>query len=89
MTQKQDTQHALLVPLGPFVKDNRSPLRSGSRQAQAEGLGAYAPGKVMEFLVEIYSGVKYLQDISLIAHPLDNDETIVQTCGQAGWAAGH
>jgi len=42
--------------------------------------------KVFEFLVAISSAVKYLQDISLAAHPLDKDLTAAAAWGQAGWA---
>jgi hypothetical protein len=42
--------------------------------------------KVIEFLVAILSGAKYLQDISLAAHPLDKDLAVAQAWGQAGWA---
>ena len=39
-----------------------------------------------EFLVAILSGAKYLQDISLAAHPLDKDVAVAQAWGQPGWA---
>ncbi len=42
--------------------------------------------KVLEFLVAILSGAKYLQDISLAAHPLDKDVAVAQAWGQSGWA---
>jgi len=41
---------------------------------------------VTEFLVAILSGAKYLQDISLAAHPLDKDEAVAQAWGQESWA---
>ena len=42
--------------------------------------------KVIEFLVAILSGAKYLQDVSLAAHPLDKDGAVAQAWGQQGWA---
>lgn len=42
--------------------------------------------KVIEFLVAILSGAKYLQDISLAAHPLDKDLAVAAAWGQVGWA---
>jgi hypothetical protein len=43
-------------------------------------------GKILEFLVAILAGLKYLQDISLSAHPLDRDLAVAQAWGQAAWA---
>lgn len=42
--------------------------------------------KVIEFLVAILSGVKYLQDISLAAEPLDKDVAVAQAWGYKRWA---
>jgi hypothetical protein len=39
--------------------------------------------KVIEFFVAILSGAKYLQDISLAAHPLDKDLAVAEAWGQA------
>jgi hypothetical protein len=36
--------------------------------------------------VAILSGAKYLQDLSLAAHPLDKDLAVAAAWGQAGWA---
>jgi len=41
---------------------------------------------VIEFLVAILSGAKYLQEISLAAHPLDKDLAVAAAWRQAGWA---
>ena len=41
---------------------------------------------MLENLVAILSGTKYLQDISLAAHPLDKDIPLAQAWGQKGWA---
>ena len=41
---------------------------------------------MIEFLVAILSGAKYLQDISLVAHPLDKDVAVTQAWGQKRWA---
>jgi hypothetical protein len=42
--------------------------------------------KVLEFLVAIMGGLPYLKDISLSAHPLDQDQAVAQAWGQASWA---
>jgi hypothetical protein len=86
MTQEQDTQHALLVPWGHFAKEIG--LLSGIEAVKInQKIYEHTPqAKVVEFLVAILSGAKYLQDISLAAHPLDKDVAVAEAWGQAGWA---
>jgi len=86
MAQKQDTQHALLVPWGYFAREIG--LLSGLEAIQlCQKVYEHRPqAKVIEFLVAILSGAKYLQDISLAAHPLEKDVAVAQAWGQAGWA---
>jgi hypothetical protein len=86
MAQEQDTQHALLVPWGHFAREIG--LLSGIEAIRLrQKVYEHTPqAKVIEFLVAILSGAKYLQDISLAAHPLDKDMAVAQAWGQAGWA---
>ena len=84
--QVSHTQHAFLVAWG--------------RVAQAIGLVQGIEGvglqqktydhspqrKVLAFLVATLAGSKYLQDISLVAHPSDKDQAVAKAWGQAGWA---
>ncbi len=86
MAQEQDTQHALLVPWGQFAREIG--LLSGIEAIRLnQKVYEHTPqAKVVEFLVAILSGAKYLQDISLAAHPLDKDVAVAQAWAQAGWA---
>ncbi len=86
MAQEQETQHALLVPWGHFAREIG--LLSGIEAVQInQKVYEHTPqAKVIEFLVAILSGAKYLQDISLAAHPLDKDLAVAQAWGQADWA---
>ena len=86
MAQKQDTQHALLVPWGHFAREIG--LLSGIEAIKLnQKVYEHTPqGKVIEFLVAILSGAKYLQDISLAAYPLDKDVAVAEAWGQVGWA---
>ena len=86
MAHIQETQHALLVPWGLFAKEIG--LLAGLEAIQLnQKVYVHTPqAKVTEFLVAILSGAKYLQDISLAAHPLDKDEAVAQAWGQASWA---
>jgi len=86
MAQKQDTQHALLIPWGYFAQEIG--LSKGIEGVKLnQKVYEHTPQtKVIEFLVAILSGMKHLQDISLAAHPLDKDVATAETWGQKGWA---
>jgi hypothetical protein len=84
--QVQETQHAFLVAWGEYAKeigliDKLEAVKLGQKSYQ------HTPqGKVMEFLAGTLIGLKYLQDISLAAHPLDKDQAAAEAWGQAAWA---
>ena len=85
-SQEQETQHALLVVWGKVAQEIG--LISGIAAVKL-GQKSYdhtPHAKVLEFLVAILSGAKYLQDISLAAHPLDKDLAVAQAWGQTSWA---
>ena len=86
MAQKQETQHALLIPWGQFAQEIG--LISGIEAVKLnQKVYEHTPqAKVTEFLVAILSGAKYLQDVSLAAHPLDKDVAVAQAWDQQGWA---
>ena len=86
MAHEQETQHALLVPWGHFAREIG--LLSGLEAVKlCQKVYEHTPqAKVIEFLVAILSGAKYLQDISLAAHPLDKDLAVAQAWGQTSWA---
>ena len=86
MAQKQDTQHALLIPWGYFAQEIG--LSKGIEGVNLnQKVYEHTPQtKVIEFLVAILSGMKHLQDISLAAHPLDKDVAAAEAWGQTGWA---
>ncbi len=86
MAQKQETQQALLIPWGHFAQEIG--LISGIQAVQLnQKIYEHTPqAKVIEFFVAILSGAKYLQDISLAAHPLDKDGAAAQAWGQPEWA---
>ena len=83
---EQETQHALLVVFGQFAREIG--LISGIEGVKLDQKTyEHSPQtKVLEFLVAILSGAKYLQDISLAAHPLDKDVALAQAWGQICWA---
>jgi hypothetical protein len=80
------TSHALLVPWGLFA--SRIGLIEGLREVPiAQRTRDHRPqDKLIEFFVATLSGCASLQDISLGAHPLDQDRVVAQSWGQEGWA---
>ena len=84
--QVQYTQHALLVAWGWFA-EHIDLIQALQSVALHQKEYTYKPQtKVLEFLVAILAGVKHLQDISLSAHPLDQDAAVAKAWGQPGWA---
>ena len=80
------THHAMLVAWGQFAQ-----CVDLIEQIEGVGLHQKAVGhtpnrKVLEFFVAILGGLAYLKDISLSAHPLDQDQAVAQAWGQASWA---
>jgi hypothetical protein len=82
----QDTQHAFLVAWGWFAESTgliqalqKVPLRQKSYRHSPQS-------KVLESLVAILAGLEHLQDISLAAHPLDQDQAVAAAWGQPAWA---
>ena len=86
MAQEEDTQHALMIPWGHFAQEIG--LISGIEAVKlSPKVCEHTPqAKVIEFLVAILSGAKYLQDISHAGHPLDKDLAVAHAWGQANWA---
>ena len=85
MAQTQETQHALLIPWGHFAQEIG--LISGIEAVKlSQKVYEHTPqAKVLEFLVAILSGAKYLQDVSLAGHPLAKDVAVAQAWGQQRW----
>jgi hypothetical protein len=84
--QAQYTQHALLVAWGWFA-ESIGLIQALLTVVLHQKEYTYKPQtKVVEFLVAILGGLKYLQDISRSAHPLDQDAAVAEAWGQPGWA---
>lgn len=82
----QQTQHAFLVAWGWFGQHIGLIPRLLSVPLKQKRYHHTPQGKVLEFLVAILGGLKYLQDISRSAHPLDKDPAVAQAWGQESWA---
>jgi hypothetical protein len=80
------TAHAMLVPWGLFARQIGL-VRRLEEVSIPQRTRDYTPQtKLIEFLVAILSGCRYLQDISHGPHPLDRDRTVADAWAQSGWA---
>ena len=84
--KSQHTQHAFLVAWGWFAEHTGLPQRFRAVSLKQKRYHHTPQTKVLEFLVSILGGLKYLQDISLAAHPLDKDQAVAEAWGQPEWA---
>lgn len=73
------TRHALLVVWDVFA-EHIGLLQRLQQVALKQKVYTHAPQtRVMEFLVTILAGLPHLQDISRVAHPLDQDMALAET----------
>ena len=84
--QVQHTQHAFLVAWGRFAQEMSLIQRMKAIKLKQKKYWYSPQTKVLEFLVATLAGLKYLQDISLAAHPLDKDQVVAEAWEQSGWA---
>ena len=85
----QHTQHAFLVAWGWFAEHLGLLTKIQSVSIRQKQYQHPPQAKVLEFLVATLAGLKYLQDISLAAHPLDKDLAVAQAWGQSHFAGAH
>jgi hypothetical protein len=82
----KSTQHAFLVAWGWFAEHIGLPEQIEAVSLKQKHYHHRPQTKVLEFLVSILAGSKYLQDINLAAHPLDKDQAVAEAWRQPGWA---
>jgi len=85
-SKTQHTKHAILVALGWFSEYLGLPAKFLAVKLKQKRYHHAPQTKVLELLVAILCGLKYLQDISLAAHPLDKDQAVAEAWGQPAWA---
>jgi hypothetical protein len=80
------THHAMLVAWGEFAQCIGLIKEFEAVPMHQKTVDHSPQRKTLEFLVAILGGFAYLKDISLSAHPLDQDHAVAQAWGQSGWA---
>lgn len=80
------TQHALLVAWGEFARQIGLISQLESLSLHQKSYQHLPQTKVIEFLVATLAGLSHLKEISVAAHPLDQDTAVARAWGQAAWA---
>lgn len=80
------THHAMLVAWGQFAQCIDLIAQIEAVPLHQKAVDHMPNRKVLEFFVAILGGLPYLKDISLSAHPLDQDHSVAQAWGQDAWA---
>jgi hypothetical protein len=80
------THHAMLVVWGQYARQ-LGLIEALEGVALHQKKRDHSPQtKVIEFLVAMLAGLPHLKDISLAAHPLDQDEAVAAAWQQPAWA---
>lgn len=80
------THHAMLVVWGQYAQAIGVIDAIESIPLHQKAVNHRPQTKVLEFLVAIMGGLERLKDISLSAHPLDQDAAVARAWRQASWA---
>jgi len=78
------THHAMLVAWGQFAHCIGLVKAIEAVPIHQKSVHHRPQTKVLEFLVSVLGGFKYLKDISLAAHSLDKDIVVAQSWRQPG-----
>ena len=82
----QLTHHAMLIPWGQFAQCLGLTEQISAVPIQQKTVAHSPQAKILEFLVANLAGLAHLKEISLAAHPLDQDHVVAQAWGQTSWA---
>jgi len=82
----QLTHHAMLIPWGQYAQCLGLTEQMSAVAIQQKTIEHSPQAKVLEFLVANLAGLAHLKEISLAAHPLDQDQAVAQAWGQTSWA---
>jgi len=82
----QLTHHAMLIPWGQFAQCIGLVKQLMAVPMQQKTVQHTPQSKTIEFLVANLGGLAHLKEISLSAHPLDQDNAVAKAWGQPSWA---
>ena len=82
----QLTHHAMLIAWGQFAQCLGLTEQLSAIPIKQKTVAHSPQSKVQEFLVANLAGLAHLKEISIAAHPLDQDLAVAQAWGQSSWA---
>lgn len=82
----QLTHHAMLIAWGQFAQCLGLIEQITAVPIRQKTVDHTPQAKIEEFLVANLAGLAHLKEISLAAHPLDQDQAVAQAWGQTRWA---
>lgn len=80
------TNHAMLVAWGIYARQIGLVEAIEAVRLHQKKREHRPQTKVIEFLVAILAGLPHLKDLSLSAHPLDQDQAVAEAWQQPAWA---
>lgn len=82
----QLTHHAMLIAWGQFAQCLGLTEQLSAIPIHQKAVVHSPQSKILEFLVTNLAGLAHLKEISIAAHPLDQDLAVAQAWGQRRWA---
>lgn len=82
----QLTHHAMLIAWGQFAQCLGLTDQISAIPIKQKAVDHSPQSKIQEFLVANLAGLAHLKEISIAAHPLDQDLAVAQAWGQSSWA---
>ena len=77
--------HAMLIAWGQYARSLGLVKQLESIPIKQKTVIHSPQRNIMEYLVAILGGLRHLKDISLAAHPLDQDKAVAKAWDQKGW----
>jgi hypothetical protein len=82
----QLTHHAMLIAWGQFAQCLGLTEKLSAIPIKQKTVNHSPQSKIQEFLVANLAGIAHLKEVSIAAHPLDQDLAVAQAWGQSNWA---
>ena len=86
MSDNEITYHAMLIAWGQFAQSNGLIQAMEGVHLHQKTVVHRPQTKILEFFVAVLAGLAHLKDLSLSAHPIDQDQAVAKAWGQSAWA---
>lgn len=86
MSDNEITHHAMLIAWGQFAQSSGLIQGMEGVHLHQKTVVHRPQTKILEFFVAVLAGLAHLKDLSLSAHPIDQDQAVAKAWGQSAWA---